>query len=148
MSSGSTRSLDGMLEINIILLGADSTRFREGASAPSLPSVFLTSRQTAPFLTLIYYRKPCIYRAVAGSSRLLPLARKEPDYSCFRLLSALEAGYCRLRPPFDCCLPAAAHSRAFITRAGCLGCTTWRVLLPRLCLGNWSYPTLWFPRRR
>ena len=53
----------------------------------SLPS-FCPSRQTALFHTLLYYRKPCIYRARAGSSRLPPPLRKEPDYSLFRLLLA------------------------------------------------------------
>ena len=52
------------------------------------------------FSTLNYYSKPCIYRAVGSWSRLLLLPGKEPDYYCFRLLSTLRAGYCRLGASF------------------------------------------------
>ena len=65
-----------------------------------------------PLLTLLYYQKPCIYRAIAARPGSITLLLKEPDYSLFRLLSALLPGNCRIVGLFGCCLPAAAHSRA------------------------------------
>ena len=128
-------------------LTSEAVSGKELALLPSLP-LLCPSRQTAPLSDLRYYPKPCIYRAIDRVSRLFPSLLKEPDYSCFPLLSGQGAGYCRQEPPFDSSLPAAAHLCCHSTRAGQTGCITWRPVSPGFARGSWIYPTLAFLGRR
>ena len=90
-------------------LTSDAVSAEELMLLCSLP-LLCPSRQTAPFSTLSNYSKPCIYRAVPASAGSFPDYQKEPDYSCFRLLSAVKSRLLPLGASFWlCCLPAAAH---------------------------------------
>ena len=129
---------------NIMLLKRLTSDAVSGKDLAVLPSLLLfgPSIGSGQFVTLYYYSKPCIHRARASQAGSITLLLKEPDYSLSRLLSAPCLCYPGQEPPFGCCLPAAAHLCYLSTHAGCSGCTTGCPVLPRLCLGIWSYPTL------
>ena len=69
------------------------------------------SRQTALFPTLLYYLKPCIYRASGLKPGFITLLRKEPDYSYY---GGLQPPLYRSLPPGASLLLLPAGSGTFM----------------------------------
>ena len=73
------------------------------------------------FPVILYYSKPCIYRATGLQAGLVTVLLKEPDYSLFRLLSLSCSCYPGQERPFLGFACRQRHIHVLLYSAGLVG---------------------------